>query len=620
MELLEGRSAADLIAEHGCRLDIDETVRIGSEVLAPLASAHAQGIVHRDIKPDNIFLVGDAGAEAPRVKILDFGIAKVAAADALRTKTGMLLGTPPYMSPEHAADCRGVDARADLYSVGATLYELLTGAPPVTGDSPQQILAQVLAGKVERDPRRLRPDCPAWLAGVVVKALGFEAAERFASAAEMKRALERGGDPGSASAGPDGATGHAPPVVAPGPEQVASTVALTVRQAPAEPGAGEVAPEQAPASRGSRRAPRSWQRLAAGALALAAAAAAFAVAIRSEKGSSETAASATISPPTSSTLSSTPSLPAPAASSSGGSLPCGRPAPAGMVCIPGATFTMGRARGPGQATEIDRQCAPSCAGRDDSCLKDCRQVLGWEVPAHQVELDAYFIDRQEVTSAELLGWVASLPRVTELAAELDGKPARAWTEDGLVLAAAGDRATASAAASGVSWHGASGYCRTHGKRLPTEAEWEYAAGRGTGRSYPWGEREPSCESVVFGRDDGLPCAGLPRGAQPAASAAGDRTEDGILDLGGNVQEWVSDPFDPKRPGHMKCEPRCLNPGLGETPSAPWRVLRGGAWWSSATYLHLVRRIGKPVDEIDSGRGFRCAMSAAAARGPGGQVP
>ena len=143
MELLEGETLGARLARLG-RLSVAETVDLGGQAASVLAAAHAAGIVHRDLKPDNLFVVPDPAAPSgARVKVLDFGIAKLAARDpvnALRTQTGVLMGTPLYMSPEQCRGTKQVDFRSDIYSLGLIVYQMLAGAPPFVSEGLGELL------------------------------------------------------------------------------------------------------------------------------------------------------------------------------------------------------------------------------------------------------------------------------------------------------------------------------------------------------------------------------------------------------------------------------------------------------------------------------------------------
>ena len=193
LELLEGQDAYSLVSAGP--VPVARAVWIVSEALAALAVAHAKGIIHRDLKPANVFVAQDPqGGE--RVKILDFGLAKVLEAERVElTRTGHFMGSAPYMSPEQTQDAKRVDERCDVYGMGVTLYELLTGNLPVEGDSSIQMLVRVGAGEINRNPALLRDDVPQWLDAVVARALAFEPADRWASALDMKAALDRGSLP-----------------------------------------------------------------------------------------------------------------------------------------------------------------------------------------------------------------------------------------------------------------------------------------------------------------------------------------------------------------------------------------------------------------------------------------
>jgi serine/threonine protein kinase len=182
MEFVDGRTLRDLLHDYGT-LPPRRAAEITVSVLTALDYSHHHGIVHRDIKPGNVIVT-----QSGDVKVMDFGIARNDVQLAL-TKTDQVLGTAQYMSPEQARGER-VDARSDLYSTGCLLYELLTGRPPFTGDSPVAIAFQ----HVKEDPvppSGVDPEIPAWADRVVLKALQKDPARRYQSADEMRSDIER---------------------------------------------------------------------------------------------------------------------------------------------------------------------------------------------------------------------------------------------------------------------------------------------------------------------------------------------------------------------------------------------------------------------------------------------
>src|SRR5213083_1161312 len=185
MPSVEGESLRDRLARHG-ELPIHDAVKILVEVVDALAYAHAHGVVHRDIKPDNVLLSGR------HALVMDFGVAKAlsdASARSRVTTAGVALGTPAYMAPEQAAADPHIDHRADLYAVGVLGYELVTGGPPFVGKT----ASEVLAAQVTRRPEPLqarRPACPAALAHIVMKCLEKRPADRWQSADELLAQLE----------------------------------------------------------------------------------------------------------------------------------------------------------------------------------------------------------------------------------------------------------------------------------------------------------------------------------------------------------------------------------------------------------------------------------------------
>ncbi len=193
MEYLEGLDLGQLLEREGPMLPAPRAVHFVVQALRALQTAHAAGIVHRDMKPSNIFVIVKDG-EPDFVKLVDFGISKVRAAEegqgAHLTRTNSALGTPLYMSPEQARSPRDVDHRTDLYSVGAILYEMLAGRTPYTAESGEytEILFKIFT--TEPEPLgRLRPDVPEGLVAVVHRALQRDLDARFASASDMAEAL-----------------------------------------------------------------------------------------------------------------------------------------------------------------------------------------------------------------------------------------------------------------------------------------------------------------------------------------------------------------------------------------------------------------------------------------------
>lgn len=189
MELLEGESLRERL-DRLSRLEWQEALQLVRQVAESLSEAHAAGIVHRDLKPDNIFITRD-GSGRERVKVLDFGIARllqsVEGTESL-TQKGIIFGTPGYMSPEQAKGVE-VDARADLYSLGVVLYELLAGAPPFAAESIVMLLSQ----HITEDPEPIgarAPDLPPELEALVARLLAKDPDDRFQCADELLDELD----------------------------------------------------------------------------------------------------------------------------------------------------------------------------------------------------------------------------------------------------------------------------------------------------------------------------------------------------------------------------------------------------------------------------------------------
>jgi serine/threonine protein kinase len=187
MELLEGRTLQGILAVR-LRVGAFETVQLGRQICETLAAAHRHGVLHRDIKPSNLFVARDeTGREV--IKIIDFGIARIASDDRKLTQQGGVLGTPEYMAPEQMLGHADIDARVDVYAVGVTLYECLTGSVPFEGNYGEVLLKAATQPLI---PIRTKtPMISAELASIIERALARDPAERHQSMAAFAEALSQ---------------------------------------------------------------------------------------------------------------------------------------------------------------------------------------------------------------------------------------------------------------------------------------------------------------------------------------------------------------------------------------------------------------------------------------------
>ena len=186
MPFVEGESLRDRLRRER-QLPLGDALQIAREAARALDYAHQHGIVHRDIKPENILLTRDGST-----LVADFGIARALEGEDQLTQTGMVIGTPAYMSPEQASGDRGIDARTDIYSLGAVLYEMLAGEAPYTGPTAQAVIAKRLMDPVP-SVRRVRPNVPEGVDQAIQRSLAPVAADRYASAGDFARALQAAG-------------------------------------------------------------------------------------------------------------------------------------------------------------------------------------------------------------------------------------------------------------------------------------------------------------------------------------------------------------------------------------------------------------------------------------------
>lgn len=571
MELIEGQTLDRLLRARR-PLPLDEVLTIGEQAAQALDYAHRHAIVHRDIKPANILLTRDGV-----VKVTDFGIARITGAEA--TQTGQTLGTPSYMSPEQVSGLK-LDGRSDIFSLGAVLYELLSGEKAFPGETISTIVYRI----VHEDPtplRRLNPAFPAGLDVCLKKALAKDPARRYAQAVDLARDLRRAAEGTLAPAGPpEPSTVKLPvsprpqpprgprkspwpwllagggvvaalllglalwvrspqrppaPPPAPPPSQAAEEESGRARAAAEEAARQKAAEEETQRKAEAERIEAERKRLEAEKARLAQQQAALEAERRGA--AAEEAARQKAAEPE--------SRRPPAA----GPIQRRGRDNAEMVYIPAGTFTMGDTHGDGEADER---------------------------PAQRVTLQAFWLDRTEVTNGQFSQF-AKFARNTGIGrgGEWQMEPGK---EHHPVVH--------------VPWRVAAAYCRWAGKRLPTEAEWEYAA-RGTdGRKYPWGNTWEDSRARFSGnrRDQAAAVGSYPTGVSPF----------GALDMAGNVWEWVGSLYKPY--------PYVATDGR-EDPAVPGRhVVRGGSWFLNPWDLRSSRReFGEPGYR-SAYIGFRCAQS------------
>ncbi|HID54752.1 MAG TPA: hypothetical protein EYP41_22285 [Anaerolineae bacterium] len=576
-------------------MPLDEVIRIMTPLCNAVSYAHRQGMVHRDLKPSNVIL-NPAGQPI----LLDFGIAKILGDNYVHTATGATVGTAQYMAPEQVLGEK-VDHRADIYSLGVMLYEMAAGRPPYEGNSAITVMMKHVNEPVP-DARLFNADLPPVYNTILEKALAKNPNDRYDSANELAAALRDVSDApaapiAAASAAsvtevlstpqaetavdttkpagkPDptpAATGAETAVVPPPPPASATTVE-TPPQAPPSTTAAPPPPIE-PTGKKSRLplyagiavvvilllgiggffALRGNDDSRANELAEATAAPALPPAIQPTGEPTATEEVVVLPEPTEETATDIPEPTPEPTEEEATAVPTPTPtieAPPNMTLIPAGSFLMG-----------------SPNGQPD------------EQPEHEVTLDAFFLDTFEVSNADYRECVAAggceQPVLTN-----------AFTRQNYF----NDPAYDNYPVIGVRWTHANAYCQWAGKRLPTEAEWEYAAAGPENFTWPWGNRFDPALSAA-GSPDTQPVDAFPDGVSPF----------GIFNMAGSVNEWVQDTYDPNFYANSPAE----NP-LNEAPGN--RIYRGGSFANeNGAFYTTSRRYNKSISTFDVDLGFRCAQ-------------
>jgi serine/threonine-protein kinase len=582
MQFLKGETLRDALKRRGA-LPLAECVEILQQTARGLNAAHRLGIIHRDLKPDNIFLTypeDESGAPASPpanlvVKIVDFGIAKLRES-ATHTLTGMVLGTPAYMSSEQASGMKSdeLDARSDLYSLGIVTYEMLTGRVPFHSDTPLGYLRKHMM-----DPppplRAVRPDLPVLpeVERVVMKALAKDRDERYASVLDFAREFARATTPPPPVESPKALAptirvepATPPPVPAVTPAEVGASSARPAakrRFPPAmdsipQPVSARIVVETSPNAQvylddtfkgqAGRKGRLVIDDVKSGDHELRVSLSGKReheqrVTVAEGQGATITAALADAEPPPLPALVEAPrrALSGPDTSTVWENPKDGLK----YVWIPPGAFMMG--------------CSPG----DNNCDND-------EKPAHQAMITkGFWIGRTPVTAAAYKRFARATGRQLPEAPDFN----KGWAHENMPIV-------------NVSWEDAQAYCGWMGGRLPTEAEWEYAA-RGGSTEARYG---PIDEVAWYNTNSGDQTHDV---AQKRANGFG------LYDTLGNVWEWANDRYDKN---YYRKSP-------AEDPSGPSGgqvcVLRGESWSGYDKDVRVSARNWYDPGHWNYNVGFRC---------------
>lgn len=552
MEFFDGQSLREIIKRQK-NLELKFITTVITQVCSALDEAHRQGITHRDIKPDNILI--SQISNKIHVKVLDFGIAKLLDKSAVNlTQTGSVMGTPQYMSPEQ---CMGeeLDCRADIYSVGVMLYEMLCGKVPFNAPNPNAIAIQ----HVQKTPPSLQQNCGVTpeIEQAVLRSLAKNPSERQQSAGKLAYDLDLAVSESLGISTPitldsvslkredfsrhqfqeNAARRLTPP--ASGAVETNANQPTRVNQIDIQ--SGRQTPFSGSPSGGIRQA-EVKNTLSSGKIAVVAsavliltvAAGSFMFFNGAENGGEGREGAKESKKETTKSENSKSESPQP---------------PAGMVRVPGGSFMMG----------------------GNEYLYDGKNVF--RSPPHQVSVKPFFMDVHEVTCEEYKKFVDAT----------NYPPPPGWS-GGNYPAGKGKFPVTD-----VNWDAANAYAKWSGKRLPTEAEWEFAA-RGTdGRLYSWGNEWQDGMANANEVNKGMVAVGSYKGASPF----------GIYDMIGNAWEWTATTLEPYPNGTV--------PKLNRN-DIERKIIRGGSWESPASSATTTYRGFYGVREESEGyknTSFRC---------------
>jgi formylglycine-generating enzyme required for sulfatase activity/serine/threonine protein kinase len=568
LEWLDGRSLEQILDSDRRRLTVASAMRLLEPVARALDIVHRKGIAHRDIKPANIFVLGELYTEDMFVKVLDFGIAKVmqAAGGQFAHTAGALTSfTPLYGAPEQFSRTYGATGPwTDVFALALVFCELLAGTPALLGVDFIQMGMSCARPDERPTPRTRGVEIRDDLEAVFARALAVRPEERFQTAGEFWNAVR--------------AAAELPPlsrlIVSGAPMSVPSSVVRSPEN-PRLSGEAQAATVIVPALRAqASRAAGARRGVVLAVAVLFAGALGAAVWMRSRPLGSSPPPSASRAAAVPLTVSA-PSAPPPAP-----------PCPDDMVSIAGGKFFMG-----------------ADDGKDE------------EKPAHQVTLSPFCMDRREVTTADYEA-CSSVGECQRAPIEVDWKgitPREVKIYSALCNATKPERGAHPVNC--VDFERAVQYCSHIDKRLPTEAEWEFAARGSDGRKYPWGDEEPDAtrlnacgkECIEWGAKNGVPMRALYAaddgfvGTAPVGSFPKGASPFGLVDIVGNVWEWTSD-WDGKYTKEAEIDPR-------GPPAGTYRIVRGGAFNGAfASWIRPTQRYSDRPETHSHAYGFRCAKS------------